>query len=230
MMLVGILWAVLAPLSLPLIAGLITLFIRRLARPGQAVPADAVRPPIPAWEIYILSLTAVVICVGAIWVFDRYRFTDACNEMLDEQVNAHLGGKMVEGIYLNDSTANSFGMRYLQEEGFRWMEAADYRQLGRFVRYERGADKSITTTSIDTPTAQFEVRSDFLRPDDYTSFTVTRILERQSQKELANAALGNFNGGRMRWLLGVYGTASCNAPGSAEWSHAYHLAKEVFGK
>jgi len=228
---IGILLAVFAPLQLLVIAALLTALIGRVRRPrATGEPGAPAKAPMPWGVRYILVLALVVAVAGAVWGIDRQRFRNTCDAMHAAQVDAKLDGREAEGIYLNDSTANSFGMRYLRDEGFKWMEAADYRKPGRYVRYELGPNHTITMVSIEKLSAKYEVRSDFSQPEPGTNFTITRILERESQKELANAAMGTFMGGRMRWFLGVYGMASCEAPGTRQWSHAYHLAREVFGK
>jgi hypothetical protein len=132
----------------------------------------------------------------------------------------------VPGFYLNDPTANSFGMRYLYDEKFEWIEAQDYRNREGFVRYERDGS-NIKTVEIPAITAQYEVRSTFTQPTPYSSMTITQVVERATGAQLAQSGMGHFNGGRVYALLGAWGSSSCPDPGSKVWSEAYHLAKNT---
>jgi hypothetical protein len=214
MMLVGFIWAALAPLSLVLLIALITWQLRR-AWPRAAIP---------------LATVLVLAPVATIWLADRAEFTSVCEgagqPVIYRQAKA-------DGIYLNSGTSNSFGMRYLYDEGFAWVEAPSIYKREAFVRYARDSaskdPNAITTTDIPAITARYEVREEFSQPFGHTGLSVTKVVDRTTGDVLAKAGSATFGGGRMTWVLGAWGQRSCPSAmsDSKGFTEYYHLAKRT---
>ncbi len=109
------------------------------------------------------------------------------------------------------------------------MESDDIYNRGGFVRYARDDKGVISTTKIDAPTARYEVREIFEQRPPELNISRTLVIDRQTGKEMARAASVTFNGGRMRWLLGAWGTTDCPSASSdsAGFRAWYHLAKNT---
>lgn len=211
MTLPGLLWVAFAPVGLLLmvVIGRLLLLRRMRARWGWPVAAATVLLP-----------------VAALWLQDHADFVRVCD---GEGLPVVLRRAAADGVFLNSGTANSFGMRYLQEEGFAWVEAPSIHRRGSWVRYEKTAGESITTTEIDALTARYEVREVFSQPNGHTGLSQTQVIERSTGELLAKAGSATFDGGRAKWLLGAWGVRSCpSAMGSpASFNAYYHLAKNT---
>ena len=199
MMLIGVIWAALAPLILVALIIALAWWLRRKRVPGAVLWAMAV----------------VLLPVTMVWWWDRAEFIGVCT---GEGKPVIFRKAMAEGVFLNSGTSNSFGMRYLHEEGFSWIEAPNIYQRDAWVRYERSGAKSnnsngtaanITTTEISAITARYEVREDSSRPFSHTSLSQTKIIDRTSGEVLAKAGSAHFSGGRMKWVLGAWGARNC---------------------
>ena len=213
-MFIAVIWAALAPLILVALIVALAWWLRRARAPGAVLWAMAV----------------VLLPVSAVWWWDRAEFIDVCT---GEGKPVIFRKAMAEGVFLNSGTSNSFGMRYLHEEGFLWVEAPSIYQRDAWVRYERsgttGNTANITTSEIPAITARYEVREDSSQPFSHTSLSQTKIIDRTSGEVLAKAGIAHFNGGRMVWVLGAWGGSSCpSAMSSAEdFNDYYHLAKKT---
>lgn len=215
MMLLGIIWALLAPLSLLLPMWI----IRKLLRKHQVIRHNAI--------------AVVVVClpVWLVWYLDYRDFRQVCQEQGLPKITRTA---KADGFYLDDGTANSFGMRYLYDDGFHWMEAKSIYQRDAFVRYEISADRKISQTEQKNKTARFEVISEFTKPYTHTSVNFTRIIDTQAPagaQELARSAMVNFDGGKMFAVLGVYGTSGFPSARSESetWKEAYYLVRNTLG-
>jgi len=213
MMLIGVLWAMLAPL---LLAIPVWALHRLLA---------VVRPAWPARRRLALAAAAVATGVLALWLPARLQFARLCDEIGMPRVVERV---KVDGFFLDDSTANSFGMRYLHEEGFEWIEARSIRRRDGYTRYRKTA-QGIQSEEIAEPSASVQVSSVLTMGAGPASVQRTVITDRHSGRVLATAGSAHFGGGPARWVLGAYGSASCPNPASpsenAAWSLGYHLAK-----
>ncbi|MBC7622962.1 MAG: hypothetical protein H7232_06230 [Aeromicrobium sp.] len=229
MMFIGLIWAALAPLiSVALIIAL-AWWLRRARAPGASLWATAV----------------VLLPVAAVWWWDRAEYIAVCT---GEGKPVIFRKAMAEGVFLNSGTSNSFGMRYLQEEGFLWIEAPSIYRREAWVRYERsgaigntgnngntsntantGNTANFTTSEIPAITARYEVREDSSQPFRHTSLSQTRIIDRTSGDVLAKAGSAHFNGGRMMWVLGAWGRRNCPSAMSSpeDFDDYYHLAKKT---
>jgi hypothetical protein len=214
MFFIGLIWAALAPLLMLIPIGVLYTLSPRtpLAR----------KPWFMRWRKWLCT-AAVLLPVTLVWLQDRAEFHDICAANTTLKITQH---DKAAGFFLDDGTANSFGMRYLQEEGFEWFEAVDYRNRSKFVRYVRDGN-TIRTDDIAAPTARYEVRAEFSQRNAHTTLNITRVINRETGVELAHAGMGQFSGGRAMWLLGAWGSAGCPSPGTPEWSNTYHLANLV---
>ncbi len=214
MMLLGLLWAMLAPLSLVALVAALTFAARRIYPRAPLVVA------LGASAILVLSPVAYL------WRQDRAAFDALCAAEGPARI---LDKANADGMLLVSGTSNSFGMRYLHEEGFAWMEARDIHRRDGFVRYTRNDKGEISTTPIEAPTARYEVRETFEEPAPTVSVSRTTVVERQTQRELARASSLMFLGGRLRWLTGAWGVATCPDARSdaAAFNAWYHLARNT---
>lgn len=202
----GFVWAVFAPL---LLLGLI-------AAVGMLLRKRSKRP----WS---LAAALVLGTVALLYGWDRWQFAALCDSLDEPTI---LERRVVDGILLDSSTANSFGLRYLHDEGFTWMEARDIYRPGGWRRYTREADGRITEAPIEAISATVVVLETHEQRDS-ASIMRTEVRERAGNRLLAHGASANFRGGRTKWLLGAWGGASCPDAGSAAWSRHYHLARNT---
>ena len=210
MMLIGILWTALAPVSLILAAALLAWLLRKKGA-RWAVP---------------LAVAAVATPVAIFWLLDRSEFVQVCEREAKPVIYRHA---TADGIFLNSGTSNSFGMRYLHDEGFRWVEAPSIYRRDAWVRYERSANGSITTTDIPALSARYEVWEVFTQPYRHTGLSRTLVVDRATGEVLAKAGSATFDGGRVNVVLGAWGTRSCPSAmdSAAAFSDFYHLAKNT---
>jgi len=221
MMLIGLIWAALAPLILLALIAALAWLLRRARLRGAVVWAMAI----------------VLLPVAAVWLWDRAEFIGVCS---GEGKPVIFRKAMADGVFLNSGTSNSFGMRYLHDEGFSWIEAPSIYRRGSWVRYERSGavatDKdhsrttaNIITTEIPAITARFEVREDSSQPFSHTSLSQTSVIDRTSGELMAKAGNAHFSGGRMKWVLGAWGARTCPSAMSSpeDFNDYYHLAKKT---
>jgi hypothetical protein len=213
MMLLGIVWAMGAPVLILLIGAILyrasSRFFPATSRPIRSAA----------------SFGLPFLIVAALWWGDRAEFDAQCASLGRSIVHET---RLVDGIFLDDSTANSFGMRYLREEGFQWMEARSIYARNRYTRYERvGSD--IRSREVDAISASVAVTATDARLSPWTSVQRVTITDRLTGQVLATAALAYFNGGRAYWLLGSWGSGTCpdlaSSEGSIEFNRFYHLAR-----
>lgn len=216
LMLAGMLWALAAPLLLLLPAAGLAWAMRRHGRPAR---------PALRWP---LALGLVAVVVLALWLPQRLQFATLCDSLGAPQV---LQTAEADGFFLDDGTANSFGMRYLQEEGFAWIEARSIYKRDAYTRHTREADGRITSTEAAALTALYQLTSASDDLPDGTHVQRLTLTRRDTGAVLARAASAHFQGGRARWLLGMWGTASCPNPvlpeGNRAFRQTYHLARDA---
>lgn len=189
MMMIGVIWAALAPL---LIVAAMAALAFALRRRGVA----------RAWPIAAALMLAPM---ATVYWLERAAFRRIC----DDAGRAVIHEKaMADGFLLTSGTAYSFGMRYLSE-GFDWIEMRDIYRRDGWARATRQADGATTLTPIDKPTARYEVRETFEQPRSGVGLSVTHVIDRETGAELARAARGTFDGGWMKWGLGAFGVSSC---------------------
>lgn len=178
----------------------------------------------------LLALVLVVAVAMTSWLPGRLEFARLCDELAAPRINTRL---KVEGFYLDDSTANSFGMRYLHEEGFAWFEARDIYKREGYVRYRKNGSQ-IVTEPIPALTATHVVRSGVEVRTKGIRVARTEISERISGKILAEAHSVIYQGGPLGLFFGVYGTSHCPDPatvkGGRQFNGYYHLTREVLGE
>jgi hypothetical protein len=178
-----------------------------------------------------IAAALIVAPLWVVWYQDYREFRQVCQAYGVPRIQRT---EKADGFFLDDGTANSFGMRYLQEEGFQWMEARSIYKRDEFVRYTAASDRKITEVPQKTRTARFEVVGEFIKPHHHTSVSFTRIMDTHAPvggQEMARAAMVNFDGGLMRPVLGIYGTAEFPSvrADTATWQEAYHLVRNTLG-
>ncbi|AKI00297.1 hypothetical protein IMCC20628_01581 [Hoeflea sp. IMCC20628] len=209
MFLVGLIWWVAAPLSL--VAAVIAVAIP-LRKRGKAIGLTA-------------GIAVVLIPVALVYAQDRAEFAAICDERTGTQIYKTA---TAEGMLLASETANSFGTRYIYDEGFQWYEAGDIYNRNAWVRYQRGENDTITTIAIPHPTARYEVRETLNSANSHTTINAVTIADRSTEEVLAVSAMANFDGGRMKYVLGMLGPASCPDPGvGSGFNESYHLARDT---
>ncbi|MBI4988163.1 MAG: hypothetical protein HZC23_05005 [Rhodocyclales bacterium] len=226
MMLAGLLLAVLGPLLLLLpIALLFFLFGRAGIGARLGLSADNAR---------LLHVAAAgILVLGAVlasYLPGRLEFERLCADLAEPRI---LERVRVEGFFLDDLTANSFGQRYLGEEGFAWFETHDIYNRGRFVRFRKVGDK-VHTEPVTELQSRHVVKSATEVRDRTIHVSRTAISERESGRLLAEAHSVIYHGGPLRIVLGVYGMSNCPNPitpeGSRQFNLYYHLVREVLGQ
>ena len=221
MMLVGLLWAGLAPLSLALLAWAVhrqlvqRLLINRYALPG-----------IHGRRGWVLAWALVLLPVVLLWWLDWRQFDALCSSEASARI---LQRAKADLIFLNSRTANSFGQRYLQDEGFAQVEAPSIYRRDGFVRYERDASGTVKATESDALTARYEVREVFSQHHGHTGVNRTEVVDRQTGQVMASAGSASFDGGRVKWVLGAWGSARCPSAFSNPqgFNAHYHLARDT---
>lgn len=216
MMLIGMVWAVLAPLLLLIPAAALAWLLRRARWPTRA----RLRWP--------LAVGVVAAAVLAVWLPQRLQFARLCDELGSPQV---LQTAQADGFFLDDGTANSFGMRYLQAEGFAWMEARSIFKRDAYTRYTREADGRITSTEVAALTAAYRLQAVDEDLPDGTHVRRLQLTRMDTGALLASAASAHFLGGHARWVLGMWGSATCPNPvtpaGNQAFQQTWHLARDT---
>lgn len=215
MLLVGFVWALFAPLLLLVPAALLAWLLRRA------------RPQWPRQRRWALAAATTVALVAAWWVPQRLQFAALCEQLGPPRIEARA---QAEGFFLDDGTANSFGMRYLQEEGFAWIEARSIYRRDGYTRYRKAGDR-IEHEEIERLSATHVLASAHEPQPGGVSIHRQTIRERDGGRLLASAATAHFDGGTAKWVLGAWGSAHCPDPvtaaGSAAFQAGYHLARDT---
>ena len=208
--LIGLIWAVAAPLLLLVPNIALSALLRR--RGWQ-------RPK-------LLACAIVLVPVAAVYAYDRAEFSALCREIGRPVITTRA---VADGIYLNSGTANSFGTRYLSQEGFSWLERRDIYVRGGLVRVTRDDAGLYPETKIPALTARYEVLETHETRAPNIGISRTKVIDRQTGTEMSRAGDANFLGGRMSMVLGVYGSSSGLSAMSdpAGFRGYYHLARDT---
>lgn len=215
MMLLGLIWAMAAPLLL-LIPIVILAFLLSLT----------------GWSFNLrITVSAVIVfaVTGTIWWFDYREFVSVCESTGKPRI---MSRSTADGIYLDSPTANSFGMNYLHLQGFSWIEMRSIYDRNRIERVTRDSSGQIKTEPAETISARYEVRETFEQPYPHTGLSMTRIIDRQTGALMAQAGSAHFNGGRAHWFSGAYGTRSFPSAmsHSNDFQNYYYLAQRTLGR
>lgn len=175
------------------------------------------------WRIALAIVCGLTLII---WLPQRIAFQNRCNEFGEPLI---LKTVTVDGFFLEDPTANSFGMRYLHEAGFSWLETNSIYNRAAFTRYEKVGDK-IESHEIDKLSAEYVLRS--VHTDEgMWRVQEVEIANIKTGEKLASAKSAHFEGGTAKWVLGAYGSATCPNPRTAEGSRlfrkTYNLAWET---
>lgn len=226
MMLVGLLLAVLGPLLLLLPIALLYFLFKRLG-----LGAHLGLSPVNARLLHLAAAAIAVLgVVLATYLPGRLEFERLCGELAEPRI---LERVRAEGFFLDDLTANSFGQRYVLEEGFAWFETHDIYKRGQFVRF-RKSDGKVLIEPVAEPRARHTVKSGTEVRGNGIHVSRTAVSERASGRLLAEAHSVTYHGGPLGMVLGVYGLSHCPNPVTAEGSRQfnlyYHLVREVLGR
>ncbi len=191
MMLLGLVWVFTAPLSL-LLAGAALFYILGFSGLSRTIRIA-------------FAAVITVVPVASVWWLDYREFVRTCEQTGKPRIFQRA---TADGIYLDSQTANSFGMNYLHQQGFSWMEMRSIYDRTKFERVTRDANGQIRTAPIDTITARYEVRETFEQPHPHTGLSMKYVYDRQTGVLMAQAGSAHFSGGRMKWVLGMYGSRS----------------------
>ncbi len=225
-MLAGLLLSIFGPLLLLLPVALLYLVFRKVGiGPRMGLSADNSR------LLHLAAAVAPVLgVVLATYLPGRLEFERLCDTLAEPRIHEKV---RVDGFFLDDLTANSFGLRYVGEEGFAWFETHDIYKRGQFVRYRKAGDRVVSE-----PVAALQARHVVKSETDVRGNTIhvsrLSIAERDSGKLLAEAHSVIYHGGPMGIVLGVNGLSSCPDPitpeGSRQFNLYYHLVREVLGR
>lgn len=176
---------------------------------------------------WILAVVMVGAAVLATYVPGRMEFERLCEALSEPRIHERA---VAPGFYLDDLAADSFGQRYVGEEGFAWMETRDIYRRDAHVRYRRVGGEVVREPAPDlwaryAVTSTLEVRARGIH------VARTAITDRADGRLLAQAHSLTYHGGPLGMLLGVYGLSQCPDPRSPEGSRRfdtyYHLARRV---
>ncbi len=196
------------------------------AHTGRAVDRSAIAHPLVALRAHSSCDRAGDRDSRYDMVLDYKEFVSVCEGVGKPRI--FMRGA-ADGIYLDSPTANSFGMNYVQEQGFAWMEMRSIYDRNKIERVTRDPNGQIRTETTDIISARYEVRETFEQPYPHTGLSMKRVIDRQTGTVMAQAGSANFNGGRMQWVLGVYGTRSCPSAmtDSDDFQAYYYLAQRT---
>ncbi|MEJ2133147.1 MAG: hypothetical protein P8Y95_16325 [Gammaproteobacteria bacterium] len=213
---IGVLLAIIGPLLLiP-----VTWLLHRLI----------VRPIVKRAKVSaVLSLFIVAVAVTLSYVPGKLEYDRLCTQYATPHVAQRVS---VAGFYrtrLYPYEARPF----LESGGFRFVEAPHMYEEGKYVRYSRAPDGTISEQVIPAITSAYAV-SDALSQLSYgITLNEKRVFERATDRELARAAQVTYEGGPLSLLLGVYAMSSCpdviTPEGSKNFEIYYGLEQHVLG-
>jgi hypothetical protein len=222
----GLLLSIFGPLVFVLPAALLFFVFRRA---GLAAKSGIAGVGAQRVAHVLLAVGLVAAGVFMTWLPGRLEFGRLCDQLAEPRI---LSRVQVDGFYLDDPTANSFGMRYLHEEGFAWIEARDIYRRSAYLRYRKHGQK-IETEQISVLTATHRVRGSFEQRPQGINISRTEITELASEILLAEAHSLTYRGGPLGMFLGIFGSGHCpnpvSAEGSKQFNRYYYLVREVLG-
>lgn len=220
-MAIGILWAMFAPALIFLLIFILNLITKKLKLFEKRGYDTKSRIP-------ILTLL-VVLPIAIRYIPDRIIYEMAC---IERQVPKIFKTVKVDGFFLDSSTANSFGTKYINDEGgFKWMEIRSIYNRTGFTRYDKTED-GFKTTEIEKITAKFTLKDEHTTGKVYNE-NVQTIINNSTGEVLAKAHSLYYNGGGFaKWFLGSYGSSSCPSAltRSEDFKKNYWLGKYTLGK
>jgi hypothetical protein len=182
---------------------------------------------IPRFAYALIAFLSVLLVVGATYLPGKHEFDRLCENLAEPTVieRAH-----ADGFYLDDPTADSFGMRYLRDEGFAWFETRDLYKRDGYARY-RKEGKEIVREPVSELKALYTVQSTFEERSPGIHINRVAVTERASGKLLAQAHSVTYHGGPLSLLLVLYGMSDCpdvrTQQGSRQFNAYYHLARDT---
>jgi len=181
----------------------------------------------PRFAYAMIAAVSVLLVVGATYLPGKLEFNRLCENLAEPKI---IERARADGFFLDDSTADSFGMRYLRNEGFDWFETRDIYKPDGYARYRKEGDKIVRET-VSELTARYTVQS--MHEKRSLGIVVDRVAvtERVSGKLLAQAHSVTYHGGPLSLLLVLYGMSDCpdvrTQQGSRQFNVYYHLARDT---
>jgi len=181
----------------------------------------------PRFAYAMTAALSVLLVVGATYLPGKLEFNRLCESLAEPRL---IERARADGFFLDDSTADSFGMRYLRDEGFAWFETRDIYKRDGYARYRKEGEK-IVRESVSELTAPYTVQSTFEKRSLGIQVNRVAVTERASGKLLAEAHSVTYHGGPLSLLLVLYGLSSCPSvhtqQGSRQFNAYYHLARDT---
>lgn len=222
----AMLWSLFAPLSLCLAIWLIVKALAALDWPGPEYGSG--RMGIQSKARGFVAFAVVLANVFAIWDADRSEFKQWCGSNAGAEIYKT---QRVDGFYFNDHTAASFGLSHLHDkEGFAWMEARSQYNPKATIRYEYG-EHGLKSREPVQRISKHEVLIERSKPLQGVSVTTQQVWAMEPRELMGKASLAQFDGGRVKWFLGVWGSSSCPSGWSDPDSFTSYtgLVKNVLG-
>ena len=203
----GVLWAMFAPVSL-LVAILAAAWLLRQLGVRFAG---------------LIATVAVLAPTAWIYLSERGRFDTLCEELGEPIISERASA---DGVLLTSPTAASFGRRYVEKDGFKWIERSEGQG---FVRVMADGKGGFSEEAIAAPSARYEVIESFEKRPGDVSISKIRVVDREAGRDLSHAADAVFGGGAMRWALGAYGMTSCQTgvQNAEAFQRFYRLAHDT---
>lgn len=181
----------------------------------------------PRLAYAMTAVLSVLLVVGTTYLPGKLEFNRLCESLAEPRPTERA---RADGFFLDDSTADSFGMRYLRDEGFAWFETRDIYKRDGYARYRKQGEE-VVREPVSELKALYTVQSTFEERSPGLQVNRVVVTERASGKLLAEAHSVTYHGGPLSLLLGLYGLSSCPSvhtqQGSRQFNAYYHLARDT---
>ena len=209
----GVLLAILGPLlTIPVIWALYRFVFRPFFGPG--------------WKGIVLAVALVGAALAMTHFPGKRAFHDRCEAQGPPVVSERV---QVEGFYRTAAFPYE-AANYIVQDGFAFIEAPNPYKEDELIRYPLAPDRAVKQEVVSELRSQYGVQKAYSL-EGSTSVSEKVVYEIATGKELARAALLNYQGGPLSIFLGTLGMASCpdvrTAEGSREFQIFYDLEKIV---
>jgi len=213
---IGVLLAIFGPLLLIPVTWLV---YRGLTRP--LVHRLMLQHEHSSARVWVASLSApalVALVMAASYFPGKVEFDRLCAQHATPSISRRVAA---EGFY----RARMFPYEarpFLDEGGFRFVEAPDIYNQARFFRYVMSASGAIDQQAIEELQSRYGVEKTFSTMSFGITMNEKIIYVLASREELARAAYIVYAGGPLSLFLGSYALASCPDAASPEGAIAFH--------
>lgn len=177
----------------------------------------------------VLSLAIVAIAVTMSYVPGKLEFDRLCMAHATPSITqrVHVDGFFHDHLHPYEARA------LLQDGPFRYVEVSDMYEEGKYLRYTRAGDGTITEEIIPQITSVYAVSDTTSELSYGITLQEKRVSVRANGRQLARAAQVVYQGGPLALLLGVYAMSSCpditTPRGSKNFDTFYSLERRVLG-